>query len=210
MAIALVDLVTRLQEDIPARDGVPSNAQYERAVKEAVMDFSERAGPEKIAALNVVANVATYDLAADFLKLIELEAIATPDGIINSVGGIIPVSANWEERWTIVDGKITFYPIPTYTLARDYRYKAGWALTGGATYDDLGEREAEIVLLKAAASCLTKLANLYSPEAIDYQQGDVKVNTGTQTLALRAQAELLEKQYLEAVRNYVGQVGRLG
>ena len=44
MTKALADMITELQEDVPAVDGVPSDAQYERAIKDAVREFSRRCG----------------------------------------------------------------------------------------------------------------------------------------------------------------------
>ena len=52
--LELNDLVTRLQEDCPAEAGVPSEAQYERAIKSAVADFGNRAGRVKRATLQIV------------------------------------------------------------------------------------------------------------------------------------------------------------
>jgi hypothetical protein len=210
MSIELADLVEQLQADVPAVDGVPSADQYERAITDAARDFSRRCGTEKIATLNVVNGTATYALADDFLKLIMLESFATADGILISSAGIIPLDANWEERYTIRNNQITFVPTPTYTMARDYRYKAAWILNDEENkYEDMGEEEAAIILLRAQAACLTKQSNAMAPEAMDYQQGDVRVSTGTQTLAIRAQLEAVEKQYLDACDKYNGHYGVL-
>jgi len=189
-------------------DGVPSTDQYTRAIKDAVADFSRRCGTEKIDTLNVVSGTAAYSLADDFLKLIMLESFATADGVLITAAGIIPLDTTWEERWTVRGTTITFYPTPSYTMARDYRYKAAWILDDG-TYDDMGEEEAGIILLRAQAICLTKQSNTMAPEAFSYQQGDVSVNTGTQTLAVRAQLDAVEKQYVEACEKYNGNYGVL-
>jgi len=211
MSIMLADLISDLQADVPAVDSVPSSDQYTRAIKEAVKDFSRRCGTEKVDTLSIVSGTATYDLADDFLKMIMLESFATADGVLISNEGIIPLSTTWDERHYIRNRQITFDPTPTYTMSRDYRYKAAWALNDdGDEYEDMGDEEAEIVLLKASAICLTKQANTMSPDAFDYQQGDVKVNTGTQTLAMRAQVDSVEKQYDEACEKYNGAYGILG
>ena len=92
----------------------------------------------------MVSGTAIYSLPNDFLRLISIEGLANPGGIINSVNGLIPVSADWEERHTIINGEITFYPTPTYTLARDFRYKAGLYLEKEESYPDMGEDEKRI------------------------------------------------------------------
>src|SRR6185436_21175762 len=155
MGILLSDLVERLAGDVPAEDGVPSATQYEKAVQDAVRDFSERCGLEQIATLQIVPGTATYDLPADYLKMISLESFTSADGVIISAQGIIPISTNWEERHTIRNGKITFYPTPTFSMAREFHYKAAWVPTvidedyADEEYETMGEREARIVLLKA-------------------------------------------------------------
>lgn len=211
MGILLADLVADLQADVPAVDGVPSADQYSRAIKAAAADFSRRCGTEKIATLTIVSGTATYSLEDDFLKLIVLESFATADGVLITGEGIIPLDTTWEERWYIRNRQITFDPTPTYNMARDYRYKAAWILNGdGDEYEELGDEEADIILLRAAGSCLTRQANTMSPDAMDYQQGDVKVSTGTQTLAVRAQVDALQKQYIEACEQYNSHYGVLG
>ena len=93
MAKTLADLISELQEDVPAVDGIPSEAQYERAVKEAVDEFSRRCGLEKNTELSIVSGTATYALPDDFLALIEIEDPFDHEGnIIMTATGIIPFS----------------------------------------------------------------------------------------------------------------------
>src|SRR4030067_3249689 len=109
MSFLLSDLVERLAVDVPAEDSVPSNTQYEKAVQDAIRDFSEQCGLVQISTLNIVPGTATYDLPADFLKMIALESFASADGVLISAQGLIPISANWEDRHTIRNEQITFY-----------------------------------------------------------------------------------------------------
>jgi hypothetical protein len=208
--IYLSELVESLQADVPAQDGVPSEAQYEAAIKKAVQDFGLRAGHKKIATLNIVAGTAIYDLPADFLKIISLSALYAQDGIINTAAGIIPLSADFSEEYTIRNGKITFYPTPLYTLARTISYKAGYALTSddyGELYDDLGEREADIAMLMAQGIAVTKIANAAAGEGgFSYRQGDVTVDLTGHVMGLQNTAKALENQYLQAVEVYIGTV----
>ena len=213
MSITLSKLVERLQGDVPAEDDVPSQDQYENAVKDAVRDFSERCGVTQIGTIDVVSGTATYDLPADFLKLITLTTF-TGESVLHSAGGqLIPVSKNWCERHTIRNGQITFYPIPRYTLTRDIYYKAAWILTGededygGGTYETLGEREARIVLLKAKANAKTKLANAQAGDSIKYSFGAVSEDLGGVSESSRNDAKKFENEYLDACESYNGQVG---
>lgn len=205
MSIALDDLVTYLEADVPARDSVPSEGQYEKCVKDAVADYGRRRPLEKITTLDIVNGTAVYDLPTDFLRLIKLERSTIMDGnVIISDEGIIPVSSTYEERYTIAGVQITFYPTPTYTLSRDLRYVAKHVLDESDEYPDLLDEDAEIVLLKAQALALQKQANAMAPNAWKYGLGDESVDKTNQVRALREQAEFIEKQYLEAVRAAVG------
>ncbi|HZM24996.1 MAG TPA: hypothetical protein VFC02_24810 [Anaerolineales bacterium] len=213
MSIELSELVERLQGDVPDEGGVPSEEQYENAVKDAVRDFSERCGVTQIGMIDVVSGTATYDLPADFLKLIKLTTL-TGEGVLHSSSGqLIPLSSDWCEKPTIRNGQITFYPIPRYTLTRDIYYKAAWILTGededygGGIYETLSEREARIVLLKAKANAKTKLANAQAGDSIKYSFGAVSEDLGGMSESSRNDAKKFENEYLNACEVYNGQVG---
>jgi len=208
----LSELVSRLEEDVPAVDSVPSTTQYENAIMDAVQDFSERCGLEQIGTLNVVPGTATYSLPADFLKLIVLETFESIDGVIITASGLIPTNVSYEERFTLRNGQITFYPTPTYTMARDYRYKAGWvgteieadgSITADVDYETLGEREARIVLLKAKSIASTKKAN--AQDSIKYSFGAVSEDLGGSVDALQKDARIFDDEYADACRIYNGQ-----
>lgn len=210
MSITLTSLITDLKDDVPAIDSVPSDDQYERAIKEAVVDFSRRCGTEKIATLSVVSGTAAYSLPDDFLKLIQIETPGAPDGVLISTEGIIPLPAEWSERFTIRGNTITFYPTPSYSMAKDYRYKAGWVLADdNETYEEMTREEADIILTMARSVCLTKQANALSGNVLDYQQGDVRVSEGTNTLSLRADSDAAQADYRKKCDLYNGQYGIL-
>lgn len=208
MAIALADLVAHLQEDVPARDSTPSADQYERCIKDAVADFSRKTGRIKIATINVVSGTATYTLPSDFVKLIRMESLTTPDGVIISGAGLIPVSATYKERWTVADDQITFYPTPTYSLARDFEYQAGWVLDANDQYQEIGEGEVEILIRMAASKALTFQANKAAQQAWQYAIGDERVSKERLAGELREQARQAMTDYLEAVKTYNGAIGR--
>jgi hypothetical protein len=212
MSKLLSEMVASLTEDVQAEGGVPSDLQYENAVKEAVLDFSERCGLTQIGTLNVVSGTATYDLPADFLKLIKLESFAG-EGVMHSAEGLIPLSASWTEKHTIRNGQITFFPVPRYTMTRCFSYKAAWILTpaddeyDNDEYETMSEREARIVLLKAQEIALNKVANAQSGTAIKYSFGAVSEDLGGTSEASRKTAYALQSDYEAACKVYNGTYG---
>lgn len=204
MALALSELVARLQADVPARDAIPSLEQYERCVRDAVADFSRRAGRVKIATLSIVAGTATYSLPADFVRLIRIESLFQPDGVMHTASGLVPVSQSFSERTTIADGQITFWPTPNYSTTRYLHYQAGWVLDASNAYQELGEAEAEIAMRLAAAKALFLQANKAAQEAWQYALGDERVSKERLAGELRAQAEATERAYTQALSGYNG------
>jgi hypothetical protein len=206
MSILLADLVTELQGKVPARNGVPSAAQYAKTVKEAVSDFSLHCSREKINTLVIVSGTATYALPADFIRLIRLYSGFEIDGVLVTAQGLIPQGglAMTYERYTFANGQITIYPVPAYSLTRTLRYAAGWALTSGTTYADLTESEAEIALLKAQAACLTLQLNAEGGGVLAYRIGDESFDKsgGVQTMTTNRDARLAE--YKAAMEAYNG------
>lgn len=207
MTKTLADLISELQEDVPAVDGIPSDAQYERAVKEAVDEFSRRCGLEKNTELSIVSGTATYALPDDFLALIEIEdPFDHENNIIMTATGIIPFSelAPFEEEITIRDGQLTIYPTPSYTMTRFLEYKAAWALDDGSY--PLTEAEARIVLLKAQSIALEKQANANAAAGFKYSVGNMSVDKSGVTDGYAKRAETLEKRFDQACEKYNGAV----
>lgn len=204
----LASLLSQLQSEVPAVSSVPTTAQYTQAIKDAAAEFSRRCGLTKFAELSIVSGTAAYSLAADFMKLVMLESLAGADGVIISDAGIIPISSDWEETYQIVNKVITFKPTPTYTLTRDYRYKAAWILTGGSgseTYADMGDDEAQIVMLKAKQLAKEKIANaLASSGTQRYSFGAVSVDKGSGIDAITREMYALQGQFVDACEGYNG------
>ena len=208
MAVRLATLRVRLESDVPARDGIPEAEQYERAVRDAVADFSRRNPLRKLATLSIVNGTATYDLPSDFARVISLESLTGQDGVIISDSGLIPVSASYEERYYITGLEITFDPEPSYTVDRDLWYAAQYVLDSDDVYQDLTDYDAGIVLLKARALAKgMQEMGITTGDILEYQIGDAKVKRGDLVKSLRSAREGLERQYLEAVAAAVGPVG---
>jgi hypothetical protein len=208
MAKTLANLVSELQSEVPAVNSVPTTAQYQQAIKDAALEFSRRCGQAKWAELTVVSGTPTYDLAADFLGLISLEMMVGVDGVMVSNTGLIPVSADWEEEYTIRNKQITFTPTPTYSLTRDYKYKAGWILTGttgSETFAEMGDDEAQIVLIKAKSLAIEKRANaLASSGGMKYSLGAVSVDKGGGVDSLSKMVYTLHGDFVAACDRYNG------
>lgn len=199
----LAALKAILQSEVPAVDGVPTSTQYEQAIKDAVNDFSRRCGLAKISSLSIVAGTATYSLPTDFMKLISMDALVGMDGVIVSSSGLIPISKDWDETWTIVNKQITFYPTPTYALTRYFKYKASWALSGGTDYTTLGDNESEIVLLKAKGICYEKLGNALTGDGVlKYSFGAVSEDLSGNVDAYNKRIYALHGEYASACEDY--------
>ena len=178
MTKALADMITDLQEDVPAVDGTPSDTQYERAIKDAVAEFSRLCGLVKNTTINIVSGTATYNLPTDFLKKIQLDNVLEPEhNVVITATGIIPFGPTnqFEEEITIRNGVMTIYPAPQYTMARYLEYKAAWVLDESDNYP-LTEDEVEIVMLKAKAIVFEKVDNASASSGIKYTIGNMSVD----------------------------------
>lgn len=206
MTKTLADLVSELQEDVPAVDGVPSDAQYERAVKEAVDEFSRRCGVVKNGSIPVVSGSASYALPDDFLELIEIEdPFEHEHGAIVTATGIIPFSEMnpFEEDLSIQNGILTIDPTPSYTMTRYIEYKAAWVLDDQDAYP-LTEAEARIVLKKAQSLALEKLANANAAAGFKYSVGNMSVDKSGVADGYSKRAETLDAQFAQACTQYNG------
>lgn len=207
----LAVLVAELQSEVPAVNSVPTSTQYAQAVKDAVADFSRRCGIGKWAQLVIVRGTAAYALPADFLSMISLASLTGVDGVLISSTGIIPLAADFSEEYSILNKQITFTPTPTYSMTRDYKYKAGWVLTGDTgseTYATMGDDEKQIVMIKAKGMAMQKLANsLASGGGMKYSFGAVSVDKGSGVEGLTSMMYKLHAEFIEACDKYNGAVG---
>lgn len=202
MTKALADMVTDLQEDVPAVDGVPTDAQYERAIKDAVAEFSRLCGLKKTTTLSIVSGTAVYSLATDFLKMITIDALVGIEGVIVS-SKLIPVSKDFEEEYTIVNKTITFYPTPAYTMTRYYSYKAAWVLDESDEYP-LTDDEVEIVMLKAKAIAFEKINNASASAGFKYSIGNMSVDKSGVSEGYGNRVKNFEERFEKACRDYNG------
>ena len=209
MSVKLSRLVTYVMHDVPARDGIPSEMQYEECVKRAMADFGRRKPLVKETTLSIEANVASYDLPADFLYIIEVEALLTGEGgVLITPTGLIPMSPGLKETYTVAAGKITFVPTPAYSYDRRLWYAAGYALDATEQeYTDLAEDLVDVVLLKAKALATGIKAGRAADEAWQYAVGDERVNKEKLAENLRAEVKRLTDEYEAAVRSLTQHTG---
>jgi hypothetical protein len=206
MTRLLTDMVAELQEDVPAVDGVPSDAQYERAIKEAVSEFSRRCGLKVNATLEVISGTATYTLPADFMDLIEIDSPYDREhNVIVTQTGIIPFSelSPFEEEITVKNGVLTIFPTPGYSMTRYYEYKSAWVLETGAF--PLTEDEVRIVMLKAKAICFDKLSNA-GAGGFKYSVGSMTVDKSGMGDAYSKRQYELHGEFVTACEKYNGAV----
>lgn len=211
MSIALADMVTDLQEDVPALNGVPSSSKYARIVQEAVDDLNRRAPERKITTLTIVANTASYALPTDFMKLISLALPLNANGLLVT-DVLIPLSRTRSRENYYVRGRIiTFTPTPTGSMERDVWYAAGHVLDESDEYPDMTSEDARLALMLACANALKAIADSLaaagSGKIKRYRIGDEEVERSDQKKELSDEAESWRAQYLDAVKARVGVTG---
>lgn len=201
MSIALAVLASRLETAVPAVGGVPTEAQYEQAVQDAVEDFGTRRPMQATYDVAVVSGTAAYTLPDDFVKLIKFESVLSSltDGVLNTSDGLIPVSATFKERTMVQGGSLVISPTPTYSATRRLWYGAKHVLDGSEVYTTLTETEARIVLLKAQALALGWQANNQAGSGWRYKIGDEEVDKSKLSASSRDQQKAKEAEYLAAL-----------
>ncbi len=216
MSIALADLVTRLQGEVPAQDSTPSATQYNDAVKDAVHAYNGRIGRRKYAEIAVTSGTAVYALPADFMKVIELISVgaAVAGGVLINHTGIIPVSSTWTEEHTIAGRSITFIPTPAYTLSRYLWYKAGHVLSGTSPdeeYADMLDYEVSVIMLKAQAIAWRLVGTKASrTKGWKYQIGDVMIDKSNVGKQLSGWMSDFDTEFDRRINHLIGTVGMMG
>lgn len=192
-------------EAVPERRNVPGAEQYQAMLFDAVEAASLAMPRTKIATLTIQSGQAEYDLPEDFIALIGLAEPFTDGGVMVTDEGLIPFSsASRIERYTINAGRITFYPTPSYTSAREMTYAARHVRDDQDRYPEMSRLEASAVLMHAQAACLMLKANAATDEAWSYQLGEERVSKERLAAELREQARELERRYEQTVRQVNG------
>ena len=235
MSLLLSDLVGRLIAAVPPIDNSPTPDQYEQAWRDAVQDFNDRASRVKTTTLTIVAGTAAYDLPADFVKLVGLSDLvmshpwnqefglspfgrspyAFDRGVISTEGGLIPLSANFRETFTVEGEQLVITPAPFYTEHRLLTYGAGHIDAATLAGDDrqypaLTEREATIILMQAKAYAIETRLNNTTGSVKSQTMGEISVTVTDASQDLMTLVKYWHTKYEEAVARYVGHVLRRG
>lgn len=210
MAIAFSTLVARLKTAVPADNEVPSNGQYEQAIRDAVLDFNAQVTRLKVTTIAVRVGVATYALPADFTKLIALKglSLSRPDLLITPAG-LVPLSDPWQEVVSIEGSVLRLTPTPVYTAQRELRYGAGHVESGedfSTVYAEMSEREARLIVLYAKSLAYGYQASAKVGAVAEYKLGDVSAKLGHAAADLQASAAAALADYTAAIKRYIGTV----
>jgi len=210
MSIAFSTLTTRLSTNVPADSGVPSTAQYEQAVRDAVSDFNADVTRVKSILLSIRSGVATYSLPADFVKLVALKHPPISHSqsgqvIVITESGLVPMVGPLRETITIEGDSLRISPAPTYSATRELRYGAGHIETGTpAAYAEMSDREARIVMMLAQSYAYGYQAAVKVGSVTEYTVGDVRAKLGNAAVDLQGSASALLTEYKDAVKKYIG------
>jgi hypothetical protein len=236
MTITLASLIARLTADAPAQSGVPTDAQYQQAVVDAVADLSRRASVPRAALLSVVAGQASYSVPHDFQTLIRLSAISVPfgssyadygnyagvgwgadprGGVLVTPSGLVPFTGAYREQVTVSGDQLTIYPTPTTSADRSLVYAAGDALVGtddppGRLYPTLTDDRAAIALLLAQATCMDRIILAQTGSAGKLRGLGYEIDGSLKQTSQRTEAQDLRAQYLAAIASLTAASGGLG
>jgi hypothetical protein len=203
MSISLSDLVSQLKLIVLPSSSNPTDAQYESAVKEAVLDYGRRAGVRLLTTINIVSGTATYALPDDFIRISQFPDLKqlSHDGVILSGTGIIPTAGfTSRERYAVRNKQLTISPTPTYSMDRPLWYVAGFPLDADA-YADMTDDDVVVLLHKAAELILMQIADGVARHGWTYSIGDESVNKTTLAQTIRDQAAAERATYEDALKS---------
>jgi hypothetical protein len=215
MTITLAGLVDRLELNVPAYGDVPTAAQYEQAVKDAVDDLSARAPRLRRTTLETVAGQADYTLPDDFLRLVEFDTYGAGEGGAFVTGaGIIPAgSRDYTEEIEIAGLTLTIVPTPTFNADRTLRYAAKYLLDVSDQYPTLSDDLARVALKEAECVALRWIAQAATRDAWSYTVAEEKIDKQKQAAEFAARADRAHSDYLNALaalRPVTGSRSRFG
>ena len=213
MSIALSDLVGQLRATVPPASDQPATAQYQNAVKEAVLDYGRRAGVRLLTTIAVVSGTATYALPDDFVRVAQFPDFKqlARDGVIISGAGIIPTAGfTARERYAVRNKQLTIAPTPTYTIDRPLWYVAGFPLGTDDAYANLTDDDTAVLLHKAAELILMQIADGVARQGWSYSIGDESVNKTTLAQTIRDQAKSERELYDVALAGAVSGGAAIG
>jgi hypothetical protein len=200
MAQDLADLIDRLQAAVAPRGNVPTEAQYQECIEDAVSDYSKRRPMLRTTMIDVLANVAEYDMPDDFWQLVSMQTWEANAGVFVSTAGVVPLSAGFTEAWETLGQIINFVPTPAYSWpGRIVKYLAGHVLDDEDSYPYLVKQDVQVLIKRAQALALGLIANQMAGRVADWSVKDIRENQSSPLKEIRTQIEQLDKEYLAAV-----------
>lgn len=203
MGLALADMVAQLQSDVPQRGNVPSAAQYEACVEQAIANYGKRRPMLRRTEIDIQSGVAEYALPDDFWQLVYLDGWDATGGVINTSTGLVAIPDSYREDWEILGRTLVLHPTPTYTWDdRVLKYLAVHVQSGdeGAEqYAYLTLDDQEVFWSLAQALALQVIANTMAGNATDYTLHDVRENRTNPLAEVRKQIDDLKATYEDAV-----------
>jgi hypothetical protein len=210
----LAELVAELKIGVEQQNSMPSDTQYEQAIKDAVRDLNPKLPYRNTTTLSIVSDTADYTLPDDFFRVIRFENpyYSETDGVIVTGGGLVPVTRLGQrvpESYTVIDGTMTLVPTPTYSTTRRLWYQAIHVLATD-TYPNMDEQWASVMMIKARSLALSMLAGSLAQDSQgleSYRIGDVQVDKGKAIERFRKESADLHREYLRAIRDAIGVQG---
>lgn len=216
MAIALAALVARLQSVAPpktiATRQVPSDYMY--LAEDGVAQVGLDAPMIRRALLPIVAGQATYTLPEDFQFIIDMDVIGVGAGIglpgaviLGATGHLVPTGRHVTEQWEIAGSEISFYPTPSSTYQRSYRYAAGHVLGEDGTYPRLTADGARAALTYGRFLVFVEQAGGQSHSGWSYTIGNESVSKTGLSKTIDEHAKTLKTQYdkiIESIKKEYG------
>ncbi|MBN1814705.1 MAG: hypothetical protein JXA14_22890 [Anaerolineae bacterium] len=203
----LAEMVATLKTLVVQQNGIPSDAQYEQALKDAVNDLNARWKYKNVTTLTITAGTAAYTLPDDFYSVISFQIpyYDVQSGTIVTSAGLIPTGRPGQtvpESYTILNSTLTFVPTPQYASTRYLWYQAIHVLDDDEDYPYMDEVWAAVMMIRARSLALSVAAGTLAKMGqgvLAYRIGAVQVDKGKAIEALRKEAEDLRTEYLGAV-----------
>lgn len=204
MAVSLDDMVSRLQNQSPPRNGVPED--YEQIFRDAVLQVSLDAPLLRTASISIQSGVGVYALPNDFLSLVDMPVVApliAPGTIYPSAGwtsinmdsgGLIPIPQGYQEVFDVAGTQITFNPVPTYSVIRSFRYAATYALVGDV-YPTLSQLGATAAMVYAKFLVSLEQAGAKVHSGWSYSIGNERIDKSKLGATIAEQASRLQSRY---------------
>ena len=216
MSILLEDLISTLRYEISDLDSTPANQTFvdaglETIIDEAAKEYSKKRPMSKLHTFSIISGTGTYDLPSDFLFELYVplaDRWKYEDRLQNTPQGLVPLSASWQAptEFLIQGDQIEFSPEPTSNFDLEIKCAARHLLTSPGdidTYVTLPAKDQELVILKAHAICMRRLAT-DSAKLFKYTKGDVTIDKSVRAKQYADRSRDLNEEWDNRMETAVG------